>query len=283
MSGQKLKIGIAFAGALMCAHAQWLNYPTPGTPRTRDGKPNLSAKTPRASNGKPDLSGVWQTEFAPPGENERLFGDVVKDFVVPGDDPRTFSKYFLNILADFKPEEAPLRPETAQLFRKNAESGARNNPSALCLPQGIVRADILSYSPFKIIQNPGLIAILYEVDTTFRQVYTDGRKLPVDPQPAWLGYSVGHWEGDTLVVETNGLNNEGWLDMDGHPQTESTKITERFRRRDFGHMELQLIVDDPTAYTKPWGGKIGLEFVPDEELIEAICDNEKDGPHMVGK
>ena len=283
MSGQKLKIGIAFAGALMCAHAQWLNYPTPGTPRTRDGKPNLSAKTPRASNGKPDLSGVWQTEFAPPGEIERLFGDF-SAFVVPGDDPRTFSKYFINILADFKPEEAPLRPETAQLFRKNAESGARNNPSALCLPQGIVRADILSYSPFKIIQNPGLIAILYEVDTTFRQVYTDGRKLPVDPQPAWLGYSVGHWEGDTLVVDTAGLNDKSWLDAFGHPHSEDLRIQERFHRRDFGHMDLQITIEDLKMYTKPFTIKVTEVLVPDSDILEYICtENEKDQSHLAGR
>jgi hypothetical protein len=194
MSTQKAAIAIIFTGELVCAHAQWLNHPSPGTPRTRDGKANLAAKAPRASNGKPDLSGVWQTAPAPLGENERLFGDVFAYAVVPGDDPRTFSKYFFNILADFKPEEAPIRPVAAELTRKNAEN-ARANPSARCLPQGIVRADVLSYNPFKIIQTPGLTAILYEADNMFRQVYTDGRQLPVDPEPAWLGYSVGKWEG----------------------------------------------------------------------------------------
>jgi hypothetical protein len=156
-----------------------LNYPSPVTPRTRDGKPNLSAKTPRASNGKPDLSGVWQTELSAPGEIERLFGDNFKYAVVPGDDPRTFSKYFLNILADFKPEDAPIRPAAAELARRNAEN-AKANPSAKCLPQGIVRADVLSYNPFKILQTPGVTAILYEADNTFRQVYTDGRTLPAE-------------------------------------------------------------------------------------------------------
>ena len=179
MSGQTGKIAVLFTGALLCAHAQWLNYPSPGTPRTRDGKPNLAAKTPRASNGKPDLSGVWQTELAPPGENERLFGDVFAYAVVPGDDPRTFSKYFFNVLADFKPEDTPIRPAAAELARRNAEN-AKANPSAKCLPQGIVRADVLSYNPFKILQTPGVTAILYEADNTFRQVYTDGRTLPAE-------------------------------------------------------------------------------------------------------
>jgi hypothetical protein len=144
------------------AHAQWLNYPAPGTPCTRDGKLNLAAKVPRAPNGKPDLSGVWQAEYAPLGENERLFGDVFKDFVVPGDDPRTFSKYFLNILADFKPDEAPLRPEAAALFQKNSKGGSRESPSTRCVPQGIPRGDLDNYLPFKIIQTPAVIAVLYE-------------------------------------------------------------------------------------------------------------------------
>src|SRR5581483_4602488 len=119
MSDRAKKVGVLFAGAVFCAHAQWLNYPTPGTPRTRDGKPNFSAATPRAANGKPDLSGVWHTEFAPAGEIDRLFGEEAKTFAVPGDDPRGFPKYFLNILVDFKPAESPLRPEFAELFRRN--------------------------------------------------------------------------------------------------------------------------------------------------------------------
>ena len=220
----------------MCARAQWLNYPTPGTPRTRDGKPNLSAPSPRASNGKPDLSGVWQTGFAPAGENERLFGDSVSGFV-PGDDPRTFSKYYFNILADFKPTEAPIRPEAAELFRKNA--ARRNNPISQCLPLSIPSADILTFLPFKIIQTNGVIVIFYEVDNSHRQIYTDGRKLPADPQPTWLGYSVGKWERDTLVVDTAGFNDKSWLDALGHPHSEALRVQERFHRRDFGHMDLQ--------------------------------------------
>ena len=281
MITQRTGISVIFTGALLCAHAQWLNYPTPGTPRTRDGKPNLSAKTPRAGNGKPDLSGVWQTELAPPGEIERLFGDNFKYAVVPGDDPRTFSKYFLNILADFKPEEAPIRPEAAELARKNAEN-ARANPSAQCLPQGIVRADVLSYNPFKIIQTPVVIAILYEVDSMFRQVYTDGRKLPVDPEPAWLGYSIGKWEGDTFVVDSAGFNDRSWLDAYGHPHSEALRIQERFRRRDFGHMDLQLTIDDPKMYTRPFTIKVTEVLLPDTDILEYVCENETDRAHLSG-
>ena len=182
MNGQITKIAVLFVGALLCADAQWLNYPTPGTPRTRDGKPDLSAKVPRTSDGKPDLSGVWQTEYAPPGENERIFGSVVKDYAVLGDDPSTFSKYFLNILADFTPQNTPMRPATAELALRNEQRRGTDNPPAKCLPQGVPRGDLFNYAPFKIIQNPGVIVVLYEVDNTHRQIYTDGRKLLVDPQ-----------------------------------------------------------------------------------------------------
>ncbi len=125
--------------------------------------------------------------------------------------------------------------------------------------------------------------MLFEAYNHYRQIFLDGRPLPKTTQPSYMGYSVGKWEGDTLVVETNGLNDVGWLDMEGHPQTETTHVTERFRRRDFGHMDLQLTIDDPKAYTKPWSIKLSLNYLPDEELIEAICENEKDFPHMVGK
>jgi hypothetical protein len=280
MFGQKAKIGILFAPALMCAHAQWLNYPTPGTPRTPDGKPNLSAKAPRAPGGKPDLSGVWQTEFAPPGETERIFGDAVGAFVEPGDDPRTFSKYFMNILVDFKPSELPMRPEAAALTRKNAEK--YSNPVSRCLPLGIPGADILSYAPFKIVQAPGVIVVMYEVDNSRRQIYTDGRKLPVDPQPTWAGYSVGKWEGDTLVVDTAGFNDKGVLDAFGHPRSEALRVQERFRRRDFGHMDLQLTVEDLKLYTKPILVKVTEVLLPDSDILEAICnENEKDRPHLL--
>ncbi len=281
MSGQIKRVGVLFAGALLCAQAQWLNHPAPGTPRTPDGKPNLSAKVPRASNGKPDLSGVWLTEFERHAENQRLFGSALSDFVVPGDDPSTFSKYFLDILSDFKPEETPMRRETAALFRRNAERRGTDNPSSRCLPQGIPRADLLSYAPFKIIQTPGLIAFLYEVDNTHRQVYTDGRKLPVDPQPAWLGYSVGKWDADVLVVDSAGFNDKTWLDSAGHPHSEDLRIQERFHRRDFGHMDLTVTVEDPKMYTSPFTIKVTELLIPDSDILESICnENEKDRIHL---
>jgi hypothetical protein len=270
-----------FVFLAMSTHAQWLHYPTPGTPRNRGGTPNLAAKAPRASNGKPDLSGVWHAEYAPPGENERLFGDAFRDSVVPGDDPRTFSKYFLNILADFKPEEGPMRLEAATLFRKHSQGGSLESPSARCVPQGIPKSDFDNYLPFKILQTPGVIAMLYEESNTYRQIYTDGRKLPDKPQPAWMGYSVGHWEGDTLIVDSAGFNDEGWLDALGHPQSEDLHIRERFHRRDFGHMDLELTIDDPKMYTKPFTVKTIEVLIPDSDVLEYVCtENEKDRAHL---
>jgi hypothetical protein len=278
MNGQGTKIALLFAGGLICAQAQWLNYPAPGTPRTKDGKPNLSAKAPRAANGKPDLSGVWLTEFAPPGENERLFGESMKDTVVPGDDPRMFSKYLLNILVNFKPEESPMRPEAADIMRRRVPS---DFPNTSCLPLGIPLAGLVS-EPNKMAQSPGLIIILYESDGTHRQIYTDGRKLPTEfAQPSWLGYSVGRWERDTLVVETAGFNDKTWFDMMGHPHSEALRIVERYHRRDFGHMDVEMTFDDPKMYTKPFTIKVTDDLLADSDIFESFCnENEKDRPHL---
>ena len=185
------------------AHAQWLNFPTPGTPRTPDGKPDLAAPAPRAADGKPDLSGVWHVHPASIAEMKRLFGDSIGITSVPGMEPDTISKYALNIFMDFKPEEAPMRPGAAEIYRRRATG---RELRGVCLPLGIPATGLVS-EPNKIVQSPKLIVILYESDDTHRQIYTDGRALPAEiAQPAWLGYSVGHWEGDTLVVESAGFN-----------------------------------------------------------------------------
>jgi hypothetical protein len=198
---------------------------------------------------------------------------------VPGDDPRTFNKYFWNILADFKPEEAPIRPEAAELFRKNGASAI--TPVSSCLPLSIPGADMLGYAPFKIIPTRGVTVVLYELDNTHRQIYTDGRKLPVDPNPAWLGYSVGHWEGDTFVVDSAGFNDKARLDGFGHPRSEAFRVQERFHRRDFGHMDLQITIDDPKMYLKPITVKVTEILVPDSDVLESFCnENEKDRAHL---
>ena len=233
--------------------AQWLHYPTPGMPRTPDGKPNLSAPAPKMPDGKPDLSGIWASAD---------------------------NKYLQNLAADGI--EVPFQPWAEKLYKERSENLGKGRPSERCLTHGVTDFDALGIN-WKIIQTPGMIAVLYEAYNHYRQIFLDGRPLPKPTQPSYLGYSVGRWEGETLVVETTGFNDVGWLDDGGHPQTEALHVTERFRRRDFGHMDLQLTIDDPKAYTKPWGPTLRLNFQPDDELMESICENEKDVPHMVGK
>jgi hypothetical protein len=259
-------------GAAAVGHAQWLNYPAAGAPRLPNGKVNLAAKPPRTRLGTPDLSGVWQTQLEAPDGKQNAF-------VVPGDDPRTFSKYFLNILADFKPDDLPMRPSAVEMLRANAQ--ARTRPAARCLPLGLPSMDVFSYSPFKMIQTPGVLIVLYEMDNAHRQIYTDGRTLPVDPQPTWGGYSVGRWDGDTLVVEAAGFNDRTRLDANGHPHSEHMHLQERFHRRDFGHMDLTVTVDDPELYTKPLSFTVTEVLLPDSDVLETVCnENEKDLAHL---
>jgi hypothetical protein len=258
--------------------AQWLNYPTPGIPRTPDGKPNLSARAPRAADGKPNLSGLWQTDAAPADLSERLIPGVTNG---AGEEP--LSQYYINILFDFAPEAAPIRPAAAALFLQRAKAFSRESPLSHCLPVGMPLVE-MAPAPYKIVQMPGLTVMLYERDTTFRQVYTDGRKLPEDPQPSWLGYSVGKWDGDSLVVETAGFNDRGWLDARGHAHSEALRLTERFHRLDFGHMEVALTIDDPQTYTRPFTVQLKQRLQADSDLLESYCaENEKDSRHLDGK
>lgn len=284
MHSRRLIIGVLAAGAISFAPAQWLNYRDPKTPRTRDGKPNLSARAPRAFDGKPDLSGVWESEPSPPEEMKRLFGDL-STFAVPGDDPSVFSKYLFNIFSDFKPEEAPMRPEATRLFEARAKDFGKENPTSRCLPAGIPFLEGFGDPyPYKIVQAPGVIVMFYELDGTHRQIYTDGRKHTPDPAPSWLGYSVGQWEGDNLVVDTVGFNDKTWLDAAGHPHSEALHLTERYHRRDFGHMDLQVTIDDPKMYTRPFAVSYAHRLLPDTDIIESICsENEKDKQHLVGR
>jgi len=259
-------------------HAQWLNQPTLGTPRTKDGKPNLFAKVPRLA-GRPDLSGVWQVEPPAKGEIERIIGrDSLTVGLVPGDDLNTFSKYFFNILADLKSEESPLRPEAAEIMHNRPK--AVETPDQRCLPVGLPRAELIGF-PFKIVQALGVIVIMYEGDNTHRQIYTDGRNLPVDPNPAWLGYSVGRWEADTLVVDSAGFTDKIWIDIVGHPVSDALRIQERFHRRDFGHMDLQITITDPKMYTRPITFTVTQLLIPDSDILEYFCaENEKDRSHI---
>jgi hypothetical protein len=279
---QRLFVLFALLSISISAPAQWLNYPTPGTPRTPDGKPNLSAPTPRAVDGKPDLSGAWHAQPTSIAEMKRLFGGAAIDnavnLSVPGMEVDSVSKYAVNILLDFKPEEAPMRPEALATFRRRLASPS---PGGSCLPLGVPIAGLVSEAT-KIVQSRRQIVILYESDGTHRQVYTDGRELPKETvQPAWLGYSAGKWESDTLVVQSAGFNDKTSLDVLGHPHSEALRITERFRRRDFGHLDVEMTFDDPEMYTKPFTIKYTYELLPDSDVFENICnENEKDRAHF---
>ena len=261
-------LGIFIFGACLCAQAQWdIKYP--GAPRTPDGKIDMTGPVPRV-NGKPDLSGIWQAEAEPRGPG--LFG--------LGESPN--SKYFRDILSDFKRGEEPLTPEGQEMLRRNTQPGIVG-PNLRCLPDGVPHADLLP-EPFKIINAQGEILFLYEVETIFRQIYTDGRTAPVDPMPTWLGYAVGRWEGDTLVVETTGFNDKSWLDARGHGHSEEMRVEERFHRRDYGHMEVTVTVTDPKVFTKPVTINFVEGLVPDTDVLEHICaENERDTAHLPGR
>jgi hypothetical protein len=277
--GLKMRVPLFVLFALLStsAGAQWLNYPAPGTPRTHDGKLNLTAPAPHAANGKPDLSGVWHVQPTSLAEMRRLFGDLFVAQGVTGLGVDTISKYAINILLDVNPDEVSMRPEAEdiQLLRRLAPSIPN------CLPVGIPLASLLS-DPFKIVQSPGLIVILYETDGTHRQIYTDGRGLPKEVvQPSWLGYSVGKWERDTLVVETTGFNDKTSLDTGWHPHSEALRIMERYHRRDFGHIDVEMTFDDPQMYTKPFTIRVTQDLQADADIFEYFCnENEKDRAHM---
>ena len=266
-------MGITLAGAFTCAYAQWPNYPDSRIPR-KDGKPNLAAPAPRL-NGKPDISGVWQAVRSPASEYDRVMG---KGFTDLQPDTHDITTNFLNVFWGMKPEEEPLRPEAAAIVNHRRESPLES-PFIQCLPGGIPMA--LLAQTFKIVQTPREIVMLPEILNPPRQIHMDGRPLPKDPDPRWMGYSVGHWEGDTLVVDTVGVNVRTWLDAAGHPRSESMHITERYRRRDLGHMDLEITFNDPKYYTRPFSIKTGLTLLPDTDLFEYVCaENEKDRVHL---
>ena len=248
-----LVLAITWSGSLA---AQWLNHPTPGIPRTPDGKPNLSAPTPHAPDGKPDLTGLWN-KISP--------------------------KYARNIAADLKPGE--VQPSAEALVKQREANLEKDYMNALCLPLGpgyTTAADATGSEMVKIIQTPSVIIMLHP-DLTYRQIYLDGRSLEQSPNPSWMGYSVGHWDGDTLVVESNGFNARTWLDHVGHPHTEALRMTERYHRRDFGNLDVDVTFSDPTVYAKPFTVKVRAELAPDTEMIEWVC-NERgiDREHWVG-
>jgi hypothetical protein len=251
------------------ADAQWLNHRDPKAPRTADGKPNLSAPAPRV-NGAPDLSGVWQTERTPVAEFVKAVGPTLPLLQV---DLNDITKHALNIFWGTKPGEEPLRPEGAAAFKEQLASG-REFQSAYCLPTAL--PSNLEVTEFKMIQAPGQLGVIPGTGDPSRQIYTDGRSLPKNPEPNWTGYSVGTWQRDTLIVETVGITTRASLDAFGHPRSDAMKITERYRRRDFGHMDLEVSIEDPKYYTRPFGYKTSLTLLPDTDILEYVCtENQK--------
>ena len=255
----------ALAGACVMAltvtvGAQWPNFPTGKLPRTSDGKVDLTAATPRMADGKPDLSGVWNyagvlgLRGGPPPSP-------------PGTPPQAT---FWNIEAGIK-EGLPFTPYGAELRRQRMATNSKDNPDAACLPIGFMQSHTHS-QPRKLIQLPDLIVIIYEANGGVRQIFLDARSAPpADAQPWWWGYSRGRWEGDTLVVESTNFRDGGWLDVNGAPLTSEGKITERFRRPTVGTLEIDVTIDDPKAYTKPWTVRVNQRLLPDTDLIEFIC------------
>ena len=249
--------------------AQWINYPTAGVPHTSDGKPNLAAACPRTPDGKPDLSGIWLTE---PRRN------ATPNF--PGCEPT--AEEFANIGFTLK-GGLPYQPWAAELVNQRRAQLRLHDPLSYCLPVGPVRLHTWS-TPRKMVQAPGLLVILNELNASYRQIFTDGRPLPADPNPSWNGYSSGKWQGDTLVVETIGLRDGIWLDSTGNPLTDAARLTERFHRRNYGRMDIAITVEDPKAYTRPWTVTLHQIITLNTDLLDFICnENESDTKHLLVK
>src|SRR5215472_1787651 len=235
--------------------AQWLNYKTPGIPRTPDGEPNLLAPVPKTADGKPDLSGIWRA---------------------PANSP-----YNRNIAVDLGPND--ILPWAQQVYQQHVFNLGADSPRAHCLPDPPPFYHLAGLA--RIVQTPALTVIINEGVSNSgvtRTIFTDGRELPEEMNPTWLGYSVGHWEGDTLVVITAGFNDKTWLDFSGHPHSEALRITERFHRRDFGHMDFEMTLDDPKTFTRPITFKANKTLVVDTEILETICENRDTALHMKG-
>jgi hypothetical protein len=281
--------GLALLGTgMLCA--QWQSYPTNGVPRDSDGKPILDGPTPRTADGHPDLSGVWA--FRGPGRGGRGGAGGANGAGRAGAQSATAPEppaegppaaTFANIGSGFK-EGLPLQPWAYELLKSRMDEHSKDNPDAHCLPLGLTQLH-MHPQPRKIIQTPVVTVVLYEAQGGVRQIFTDGRLLPGDDvQPWWYGYSIGHWEGDTLVVETSGFRDDVWLDINGSPLTETGRMIERYRRPNYGTMEVDVTVDDPKVYTKPFTVRMNYRIMPDTDLIEFICnENDRSGPHLVGK
>jgi hypothetical protein len=253
--------------------AQWLYYPSPGVPRTAEGKANLSAPAPRTPDGKPDFSGLWSPGYSPQVGVGKVWGTTGGG---------QLKSVFVDIAWALK--EVPYQPWAAELAAQRKVREGIDGPETLCQPLFVLQRLTFPGGPKKIIQTPGLLVMLWERNMEFRQIFTDARPLPVDPNPSWQGYSSGKWEGDTLVVQTAGFRDGLWADGFGSPLTDAAKVTERIRRPNYGRMEVEVTVDDPKAYTRPWTVTLMSNIILDTELLEQyLCENEKDVAHMIVK
>lgn len=260
-NGFRTWVALSAVATLLCAHradAQWPSYPWKNMPRTPDGRIDMKAPPRRMADGHVDLSGFWM-----PADNVR---------------------HLLDLASDMKPEEIPLQPWAKALYQQRIDTNGIDHPGVRCLPSGIPEKLNIP-DGLKVVHTPDLLLFLYESRTIYRQVFTDGRPLPpADAQPTWMGYSIGRWDGDTMVVETRGSNGKTWLDMKGLPGTEALHVVERYSRPVIGRIDIAVTIDDPKAYTHPWDVKLQWALQPDTDLIESICEeNSKDLPHMVGK
>jgi hypothetical protein len=280
----------AMGGApAVAVFGQWPNYPTPGVPKMPDGKPNLSGPVPRTADGHPDLTGIWEY-YRERGPVAAAGGNITVNAPAPipgastGLGPVTPNTVpFFNIGVEVK-GGLPFTSWAVDLRKQRSSANNKDNPDAHCLPLGLMQLH-LHPQPRKIIQTPAVIVVLYEANGGVRQIFMDGRPLPKNnPQPWWYGYSVGKWDGDTLVVESSGFRDDVWLDVEGSPLTESGKITERIRRVNYCNLEIDVTVEDPKSYTKPWTVTVKQKILLDNDLIEFVCaENEKDAPHLVSK
>ena len=270
-----LSTSVVLLCASVVASGQWLHHPTADVPRTADGKPNLKAPPPRLADGKPDFSGIWQVAEKIPCTKE-VFRFVECGLEIGG------SVLALNIGSGL-PGGLPYQPWAAALMKQRSADNSKDDPHARCLPDNPPRSWGLPHMT-KAVHTPRLLILLNEVNAMYRQVFIDGRPLPVDPNPAWTGYSSARWDGDALVVQTIGFRDGLWLDMAGSPMTEAAKMTERIRRPDYGTLEVQITVDDPKAYTRPWTVEMNQKITLDTELIDEIClENEKSFQRMRGR
>jgi hypothetical protein len=255
--------------------AQWFHYPTAGVPRLANGKPNLTAPAPRTADGKPDLSGIWLAGNALPCPADLRDGDDCIEKIPLSHEAVDF--------ASSLPGGLPYQPWAAALVKQRIAEHSKDDPHARCLPPNFPRAFAFPHLQ-KLIQLPGLVVILDEFNASYRQIFTDARPPPYDPQPSWNGYSSGKWQGDTLVVETIGFRDDLWLDMKGNPLTNAAKVTERFLRPNYGSLQIEVTVNDPKAYTKPWTVTLQQVIKLDTELVDEIClENEQSVRHMNGK